>query len=331
MSTATPSVTPTLRLLGDIGGTNARFALQQGPGAPLESLRTLPCAEHATLEAAMRAYLAEVGGAQPVDCAFGIANPVTGDRIRMTNHHWGFSISELKASMGFSRLVVVNDFTALALAVPLLPASSLRAVGGGVAAPLGPIGLLGPGTGLGVSGLLPMGSSGIYLPVAGEGGHVTLAAETDEEFAVLQRVRARYGHCSAERIVSGIGMADLYNALRDARGEAPENAPLQPADITRRALEGGEVIARDALNLFCGFLGSVAGNLALTLGTRGGVYIGGGIVPRLGSFFDASPFRARFEAKGRFHDYLAGIPTWVIDAPTSPALEGAAQAFELPS
>ena len=276
----------------------------------------------------MRTYLAGVNGAAPRECAFGIANPVTGDRIRMTNHDWSFSIQALRTAMGFERLVVVNDFTALALALPVLPAAHLRAIGGGQADPYGPVALVGPGTGLGVSGLLPMGRSGVYLPVAGEGGHVTLAAETPDEFAALSVVRSRYGHCSAERVVSGAGLSDLYRALSEVRGGVAMER--SPADITRLVLVDRDPLATEALSMFCGFLGSVAGNLALTLGARGGVYIGGGIVPRLGGFFDSSPFRARFEAKGRFQGYLSGIPTWVIDAPTSPALEGAARAFDLP-
>ena len=313
------------RLLGDIGGTNARFAWQAAPDAAFDDIRTLPCADFPTLEAAMRAYLGERRAAQ---CAFGIANPVTGDEVRMTNHHWAFSIEALRLAMGFERLVVVNDFTALALALPALPRGHLRAVGGGAPVADAAVALIGAGTGLGVSGLLPSGRPGVWLPIAGEGGHVTVAAETPREFAVLQALQRRHGHVSAERVVSGQGLENLYSALREIDGR-PE-AGASAAQVSEQALAGADAHAVEALTLFCAFLGSATGNLALTLGARGGVYIGGGIVPRLGTWFDASPFRARFEAKGRFAGYLAAMPTWVIDAPSSPALLGASRAFDLP-
>lgn len=314
------------RLVGDIGGTNARFAWWPAADAPLERVATLPCAEFASLGEAMRRYLADQGLPTPRECAIGIANPVAGDRIKMTNHHWSFSISDLQREMGFARFVVVNDFTALALALPGLDRARLRQVGGGAPVAGAPLALIGPGTGLGVSGLLPT-HAGTWLPLAGEGGHVSLCGATPREDAVIAALRARFGHASAERAVSGQGLENLYAALQSLDGVPA--APLAAADISQRALNGSDPQAAEALALFCALLGSVAGNLALTLGSFGGVYIGGGIVPRLGAYFDQSAFRARFEAKGRFAAMLASMPVFVIDAAVSPALDGAARAFDM--
>ena len=173
----------------------------------------------------------------------------------------------------------------------------------GTAAPDAAIGLIGPGTGLGVSGLFPVGYQNKWMPIAGEGGHVSLTATTEHEFAAIQQLQKRYGHVSAERVISGAGLVDLYHALCDLKdGQGREITT--PAEVIERAQEVPASTANEALDMFCGFLGSVAGDLALTLGARGGIYIGGGIVPRLGERFDASPFRERFEAKGRFKKYL---------------------------
>ncbi len=314
------------RLLADVGGTNARFAWQAAPGGEIEEVHVLPCAEHPTLADAIARYLARIGRSSPRDCAIAIANPVTGDRVRMTNHHWAFSISELAAACGFARLRVLNDFTALALALPTLPREALRQVGGEAPVPDAAIALIGPGTGLGVSGLVPDGRGG-WLPLQGEGGHATLAGRTPRESAVLERIDARYGHASGERAVSGQGLADIYEALQAIDAQAPK-AELSAAQIVTGALERNDAACLEAIDLFCAFLGTAAGNLALTLGARGGVYIGGGIVPRLGEVFDQTPFRARFEAKGRFQPYLAAIPVFVIHASQSPALLGAAAALD---
>lgn len=317
----------TSRLLADIGGTHARFALQPGAGGLLGEVTTLRCADHATLADAIRVYLDE--RTAPQDCAIAIANPVDGDRVRMTNHHWEFSITALQAQFGFRRLRVLNDFTALALALPLLGVDERRQVGGSDAAPDAPIGLIGPGTGLGVSGLLPDGRGG-WIALQGEGGHATLAGCTPREHAVLQQLHVRHGHASAERAVSGRGLVDIHAALRtiDTGQRISAAGELDPAAIVERAAAGSDPHCAETVELFCAFLGTAAGNLALTLGARGGVYIGGGIVPRLGALFDRSPFRSRFEAKGRFSGWLASIPVWVIVARQSPALRGAATALD---
>ncbi|MFM2118781.1 MAG: Glucokinase [Pseudomonadota bacterium] len=314
------------RLIADVGGTNARFAWQIGAGAPITDIHVLPCADYPRLADAIAAYLARVGRVAPPDCAIAIANPVTGDEVRMTNHHWAFSISALRTECGFARLKVLNDFTALALALPHLGAAELRQLGGGASVAGTPIALIGPGTGLGVSGLVPNGQGG-WIALEGEGGHATLAGRTPRERAVLERIEARYGHASGERAVSGQGLVDIDLALQQLdTGTGQERTA---AAIVEAALQQGEARAAEAVALFCAFLGTAAGNLALALGSRAGVYIGGGIVPRLGeACFAASPFRERFEAKGRFRAYLAAIPVFVIHASQSPALLGAASALD---
>ena len=315
---------PFPRLVADVGGTNARFGWIAHAGAPIEGVRTLPCAEYTTLADAVRAYLAGSGCGQPGSMAMGLANPVTGDEVRMTNHHWGFSIAALQAELGLQRLVVINDFTALALSLPSLQPHELRQVGGGSARANAAMALIGPGTGLGVSGLVPAGTQ--WVALAGEGGHVTLPATTTREAALIALLAQRYGHASAERAICGAGLVALYDAVCTLDGVTPE--ALSPADVSSRALAGSCGRCTEAVAHFCALLGSVAGNLALTLGALGGVYIGGGIVPRLGDLFDRSDFRQRFEAKGRFQAYLAQMPVFVIDASVSPALLGVARALD---
>ncbi|HET7868399.1 MAG TPA: glucokinase [Burkholderiaceae bacterium] len=317
------------RLLGDIGGTNARFALQAHPGAEPSQVATLACAQFPGLEDAIEHYLQQqVGTAaeRPHWAAIGIANPVVGDHVRMTNHHWAFSIEALRQRFGWDRFTVINDFTALALSLPALAPADLQQVGGAHAVAGAAVGLIGPGTGLGVSGLLWPAEGGHPVPINGEGGHVTLAPCDDVESAVLAVLRRRFGHVSAERAVSGPGLVNVYQALCEIGGVA--TLDLDASGVSSRALAGSDVTCRQALDMFCSFLGNLAGNLAVTLGARGGVYIGGGIVPRLGGAFAASPFRQRFEAKGRFQAYLEPIPVFVIQASVSPALLGAARALQ---
>jgi glucokinase len=314
------------RLLADVGGTNARFAWQDHAHAPLTHVRVLPGADYPTLQDAMRAYIDGVGQGEPAEAAIAIANPITGDAVRMTNHHWAFSQNAVRAEFGLRRLRLLNDFTALALALPDLTPEQLRQVGGQMAVADAPKALLGAGTGLGVSGLLPNGHGG-WVPVQGEGGHVTLPAETVRERVLMDGLTARHGHASSERLLSGQGLLDAFEILCAADGAAVLGID-SPAAVTQAALQARHPHAVEALALFCAVLGSLAGNLALTLGARGGVYVGGGIAPRLGAALDASAFRARFEAKGRFRAFLQDIPVWVITADPSPALLGAARALD---
>jgi glucokinase len=268
------------RLVGDVGGTNARFAWQAARGAALSDVATLRCADHASLDAAVQRYLDSFEHALPRWAAIGIANPVVGDRVQMTNHHWTFSIEEVRRTLGLQRLLVINDFTALALSLPALGPDDVRPIGAGQPVAAAPLGLLGAGTGLGVSGLLPASGGQRAIPINGEGGHVTLAAATDREDAVVRVLRQRYGHASAERALSGPGLVNLYDAVCALDGAAAGS--LDAPTITQRAIANTDRHCREVLDLFFSFLGTVAGNLALTLGARGGMYVGGGIVPRLG-------------------------------------------------
>lgn len=319
MSTGLHSLYP--RLLADVGGTHARFALETAPGV-IEEVDVRASEAFPSLLDAMRDYLGQTGARTVAHAALGIATAVTGDEVRMTNHHWTFSIAALKQALGLDTLLVLNDFTALALSLPHLPAQHLRQVGGGAADPCAARALLGPGTGLGVSGLVPAG--GGLTALSGEGGHVGFAPADEEEAALWRFAHARHGHVSAERFLSGPGLALIHEARLALAGLPPE--PLTAADITRRALGGHCAQSRATLDRFCAMLGSAAGALALTLGARGGVYIGGGIVPRLGEDFARSPFRRRFEEAGRLSGYLASIPVFVIDSPY-PGLIGAQAAL----
>lgn len=314
------------RLLADIGGTNARFAWQDTPGAQLHCLEVLPCRDYAGLAEAAADWLRKNHLPKPEGAALAVACPVQSDHVQFTNSHWSFSIQALKAQLGLKQLAVVNDFTALALALPSIEAAHLRQIGAVAQQPFArraPVALLGAGTGLGVSGLLPDPHGG-WVPLSGEGGHVSLALHDETQHRIWAVLQQRYGHVSAERVLSGQGLVNIYASLVQMNPGAAPDWGLEPAAVTALALEQGEPTAREALLQFCRWLGAAAGDLALTLGATGGVYVGGGIAPRLGTFLDASGFRAAFEAKGRFAAYLQAIPVWVIDTPSSAALQGAA-------
>lgn len=300
------------RLLADIGGTNARFALEIAPGDLVE-IRDYACDDYPGVLEVIRAYLDEADHAEPVlHAAIAIANPIEGDEIRMTNRDWHFSIEATRRVLGFETLLVVNDFTALAMALPYLSDTQKRQVGGGEPQPNGVIGLLGPGTGVGVSGLIPAGDR--WIALGSEGGHTTFAPADEREIDVLRYAWQHFPHVSFERLVAGPGMALVYQALARREGrEGREVAPLETPAIVKLA-QGGDALARETVDCFCAMLGTLAGNVAVTLGAVGGVYLGGGVIPKLGKLFEDSPFRRRFEAKGRFEGYLKKIPTYVITA-----------------
>lgn len=329
--------------MGDVGGTNARFAILDDNGLPTQS-QTLRTDDFPTLAAAISTYLAELdssGNAQIEEAAIAVATPVVGDAIKLTNNHWSFSIDSTRNELSLDKLHVINDFTALALSVPHLPAAELVRIGGGTVVENHSIAVIGPGTGLGVSGLIPCGTH--WNALQGEGGHVSLGVRTAREFAVYERLMQKFRHVSAERFLSGPGLVNIATALREIDGLEPMG--ISPSDITHygtasfRQANGSPMpsnvlddlvkaqdrdVFEEALHIFCQLLGSCAGNLVLTLGAEGGVYIGGGIVPRLGEFFVASDFRQEFEAKGRMQGYLQKVPSFVIHSPY-PALTGAAQ------
>lgn len=304
------------RLLANVGGTHVRVALETGDRRP-HRIRRFRVADYPRFEDVLDAYLAEVRH-PPERGALAVAAPVSGDRIRLTNAPWSFSVAAVQRRFGLEELRVINDFTAVALSIPHLTGADRRKVGRGRAVPGEAIGVIGPGTGLGVSGLIPCG--GGYVPLASEGGKVTLPAFDEREAEVVRRIRATRPHVSGERLLSGGGMELLHATLAEI-GDTRHRA-ARAAQITRRAREG-DPLARETVNMFCAMLGTIAADLALTLGALGGVYVAGGIVPKLGPLFARSPFRRRFETKGRFSTYLAAIPTYVITR-TDPELVGLA-------
>lgn len=303
-------------LIADLGATNARFALvdKHGIDAPM----ALRCAAYPDLYSAASAYLEQVAPpVAPDRGAIAIACPIAGDLVEMTNHAWSFSIAELTEKLGMKRLDVVNDFTAQALAIRHLTENDRTQIGPGEPESGGAIAVLGPGTGLGVSGLIPAGNG--WTPITGEGGHVTMSAVNDREGDVVRRLRLRFNHVSAERVLSGMGLTNLYETL--AAIDKIDVPQRDPREVSEAALSQADEHAMEAVAMFCAMLGTVAGNLALTLGSTGGVYIAGGIAPKLGDLFLNSEFRERFEAKGRFRDYLEPIPTYLVTHPT-PAFLG---------
>ena len=283
-----------LRLIGDIGGTNARFAIAER--GTYRQLRHLEVDRYPSLHDALFDYLKALPEAERTGLSgvLAIAGPVIGDKITMTNKAWSFSVAELKRSLNLLSLTVVNDFAANARAIPHIAPSGLLVVGPASPAAKGNIGVIGPGTGLGVSTLIPSGAD--WVLVAGEGGHATLAAANEEEEAIIHMLRKRWSHVSAERVLSGAGLVNLYEAICAIDGVEP--LMLSPADVTKHALNKTDEACVRAFARFCEFLGSVAGDLALTVGALGGVYIAGGILLRFKEAFAASAFRQRFEARG---------------------------------
>jgi glucokinase len=306
------------KLIGDIGGTNARFAISKKGG--FDHLRVLPTGSYASMQDAARAYIAGLpSGLRPSKAALAVAGPISGGRATLTNSGWSFSIEQAQSELDLANLIVVNDFEATALAIQYLRVTDREVIGTPVSPAYGPIGVIGPGTGLGVATLVP--TAGGWLQVPGEGGHATMAPATCEEGRILDLLRDRFGHVSAERILSGPGLENLYQAVCELGGVVAQS--LSATEISASAVAGRDRNCARALDLFCAMLGTVAGNLALTVGATGGVYIGGGILPRLKQHFAGSGFRPRFEEKGTLSPYVKAIPTYLILHP-HPALLGLA-------
>ena len=307
-------------LIADIGGTHVRFALVRPGEEPADTVK-LRCADYAGPAEAAMSYLTSVKpAAKPRRAAFAVASPIGGDRIDLINSPWGFSIEGVRQALGLDSFQVINDFTAVALSVNHLKPEHLVSLGGGEPLPGAPIAVLGPGTGLGVSGLVPT-PSGDWVALAAEGGHSTLPAADDREAAIIAWLRQRYGHVSVERLLSGPGLVNLYEAIC---GLAKRPAAYTTPDaISQRGLAGSCPLCQEAMETFFLMMGTVAGNVVLTLGARGGVFIAGGILPRMPDAFAASGFRARFESKGRFSPYLVPIPAWLVIHP-QPAFAGLA-------
>lgn len=312
-------------LLADVGGTHVRFAQLGKDGRPF-AVRCLALADFDTFEAALADYLAQSGARAITAAAIALAAPVGDGRrpVRLTNARWTIDPAALCARFGWSRVELLNDFAALAMSLPYLPATELGRVCGGQAEARGVRAVIGPGTGLGVASLVAAGRGWIAVP--GEGGHVTLPATDAREAEIIALARREHPHVSAERLVSGSGLPLLHRCVCaiDGLPLAPETT--SPEAIVAAALGGDAPACVATVDTFLALLGTVAGNLALTLGARGGIYLGGGILPRLATQLESSAFARRFVDKGRFAAYLADIPVYVILSMT-PALIGAARAL----
>ena len=308
-----------IRIVGDIGGTHIRFAICRGL-RDISKIWVRRTADYPDLETPLREFLSQPDMPACQTAIIGIANPVTGDHISMTNANWAFSTEATRRALGLEQLVLLNDFTALALALPHLPPNELELIGDGKPTDGTPIGLLGPGTGLGVSGLIPT-NEGRWIALAGEGGHTSFSPCDPTETWLWEEARSVYGHVSTERFLSGAGLQFIHRCLTRRDGLEPES--LTPPEITHRALEESCPHSMKTLDIFSAILGTAAANLALILGARRGIFLGGGIIPKLGDYFAQSPFHARFHDKGRFGDYLAAIPVYVIRS-EYPGLVGAA-------
>jgi glucokinase len=307
-------------LIADLGGSNLRFAIAANGDCVNE--HAFPAERFPDLEAAIDAYADTVGsGRLPDRAVFAVAGPPDGETIAFTNRDWRTPIATVRARFTIAQVKVINDFAAVAHALPYIDAAHLRALGPDRTADRAPMVVLGPGTGLGVACALPEQDGWRVIP--GEGGHATLAAQNETEDKVVAYLRGLHGHVSAERALSGPGLADLHDAVRAVQGLP--GRPLTPEQVTAEA--ANDPVCAKVIDLFTGFLATVAGDLALTLNARGGVFIAGGIVPRLGELFDGGRFRRRFTTKGRLAGYLDPMPTRLITLP-QPALLGLAKAAD---
>lgn len=305
-------------LVADVGGTNIRLQLVDLNTGEVSQLRKYLCADHPTIVAAIQTYLADCGHPRVVTGCVAIACPTNDDWIAMTNHSWAFSRQQTQAELGWRSLHMINDYTAIAMSLPHLDRSQAIQIGGSAPVYGAPIAVLGPGTGLGVAHLVQVDGKWQALP--GEGGHVDFAPNSEEEIAILRFLMKRYAHVSVEQLLSGPGIVQIYEAQAEIQGQPA--VFKEAAEITSAALDERCPVAMATLASFCAILGSVAGNLALTIGAFGGVYVAGGIVPRFISYFENSAFRQRFEAKGRFTAYNGRIPTFVV-IEEQPGLVGA--------
>jgi glucokinase len=316
-------------LAGDIGGTKVNLGLfrPDSEGLQVVAEASYDSRSAGGLQALVEDLLARHPAAVAAAC-FGIAGPVYGGSARLTNLGWRLSETELRQRFGWQRIRLINDLAATALSVPWLGRGEVSVLKRGTAEREGNIALVAPGTGLGQA--LLVWENGRYLPLASEGGHVDFAPADEEEIELWRFLRRRYGHVSVERVLSGQGLVHIHEWLIQGRsgeiGGGGDEAPTRDSAsvITQRALHGSGS-CREALLRFCGILGGVAGNLALTGLARGGVYLGGGIPPKILPVLEASDFQRRFTAKGRFSDFLSRFPVWVIQNERA-ALMGAARA-----
>jgi glucokinase len=300
-------------LVADVGGTNVRFALVDiEAGINLLSPRKYSSRNYPSIEAAARDYIdATKPDPLPSSAVLSVAGPVRDNSINMTNLGWHFTGNEFGRALHISSVQLINDYEAIAHSAASLTGEDLRRIGHSASVQQNEretVAIVGPGTGLGVGGYVRVQRS--LIPLVTEGGHADFAPFDDVEVEVLKILRRKFGHVSNERLLSGPGLVNLHEAL--ARIEDTPHEKMESHEITARALADKNSFCGKVLARFCAVLGSVAGDVALTLGARDGVLLAGGILPAVADFLTASDFRMRFEAKGRFEDYMKAIPTHLI-------------------
>ena len=326
MSPAAIDPIPFPVLIGDIGGTNARFALIAERAAPPQVFPPVSTADFPDMESAIEANVLAHASQQPRAGIIDVAGPITSDAVPLTNAHWVLRPADIMRRTGMRDIILLNDFEALAMALTALGDADLELIGGDPAGAAGAKVVVGPGTGLGVGALVEAG--GLLVPVPGEGGHVALGPDEADEFPLWANIEPEHGRISAEALLCGRGLVRLYRAVAATEGGEPVHT--KPPEITTAALGGGDPVAERTLSLYCRLLGRLAGDMALVFMARGGVYIGGGISPRILPFLAKGEFRRAFETKAPHGAVLAAIPTWVItrDNPAMPGLAAFARGPE---
>ena len=299
-------------LVADIGGTNGRFGLvdtcEHGKGYNAVDQKSLRSSDYETLADMIRDYCTQTGINIPKFACLAIAGPIQDGHVKVTNLNWEFSISRLRDELNMQALDVINDFAALAYAAPHLQDNDLVTLYDVKPNPYAPIGVMGPGTGFGAALLAPVSTGWKIIPT--EGGHCNFAPTTDKEIAILQEMRKHHTHVSIEHILSGQGLVSLYQSLAAVNGKNAEE--LTPADVSSRALEHKDALCEEALEAFCNILGSVTGDKALSWGAMGGMYLGGGIVPKIAHYLPQTDFIKRYVSKGPMRDYVANIPVHMV-------------------
>jgi glucokinase len=308
-------------LVADIGGTNARFALADLAMRSIRKAENFRAEDFETIADAAHAYLESIGE-RPESGCFAVAGPVGGEEITFTNSHWKFRPAEIRSALKLKRFLPVNDFYALASSVHYLPDDYFAPVKSGAGDPLAPTLVIGPGTGLGQALIVPFGDK--RRVVSTEGGHVSFAPRTEEEIAVMRFIAREHPRVSVERLLSGRGLVNIHRAL--CAVSDTQRISLRADEITAAAIEGKYPIATKAVDMFCAVLGRVAGDAVLATGARGGVVLGGGILPKISDLFLRSAFTERFLDKGRMRDYVNVAPIRMI-VKEGAALIGAAAAL----
>jgi len=306
-------------LIGDIGGTNARFALLLDSFAEPKMFPVIQTADFETVDDAIQATVLDKTSVQPKSAVLAVAGPIDGDEIDLTNSPWVIRPQQMLAGLGIEEVIVVNDFEAQALAISSLGEQSRTQIGGGEVHEGASRAVVGPGTGLGVAGLVR--ARNMWIPVAGEGGHIDLGPRTERDLAIWPHLETIEGRVSGEQVLCGRGLVNLYRAIAAADGAEPVHTT--PAEITEAAVNQKDPLSIEAVDLFATYLGRVAGDLALIFMARGGVFIAGGIFQRIIPILKAEQLRAAFEDKAPHSALMREIPLFVVTEPLA-ALAGLA-------